>query len=88
MKELWFKYVMDNKSQWCTGFTMKRLIKVKDAVLTDSHIMSDLLNRHSGSELTPAQMHAAAPETFNHCIGNFRCAIFDKMVETGIYKIK
>lgn len=86
MKELWFNYIVENKCYWANGFTLKRLEKVKDAVFADENIMWDLLVRH-GENLTPDQMKTECAETFHHCIGNFYCNIFNKMVETGVYSI-
>lgn len=51
MKEKWFNFVVSDKSLWANGWTAKRLEKVKDAVLSDKHIMSDLLDRHDGGTL-------------------------------------
>ena len=73
-KEIWFQFVCDNKKYWANGFTLKRLEKVKQYVFDDESIMWDLLVRHV--------------DNFNHCIGNFYCNIFNKMIQTGIYKIK
>ena len=86
-KEIWFQFVCDNKKYWANGFTLKRLEKVKQYVFDDESIMWDLLVRH-GKDLTPQQMKESDVDNFNHCIGNFYCNIFNKMIQTGIYKIK
>ena len=88
MKDLWFDYIVANKHHWCDGFTLTRLAKVREAVLTDKNIMWDLLDRHSGDKYSPEQMQAEDKANFNHCIGNFSCSIAQKMREVGITKIK
>ena len=84
MKEAWFDYVVNNKALWCNGFTIKRLEKVRDAVLLDKYIMSELLQRHEGNMYLPEQMKSHYIVMFNHCIGNFTCSIFQKMIELEI----
>lgn len=86
MKEEWFNYVMANKSLWLPKFTLNRLEKVKEAVLSDPHIMSDLLSRHSGNEFTPEQLKEKDKFTYEHGISNFTCNILYKMRETGLIK--
>lgn len=88
MRELWFQYVIDNKDQWCNGFTTNRLLKVKDAVLGDSDIMFDLLKRHSAEDYSPAVMRAKDSFMFNHCLGNLVCNIRQKMIDEKIIKNK
>ena len=88
MKEKWFEYLKQNKSWWTSGMTLNRLDKVKDFVLSDQYIISDLLLRHGGDKQTPEEMKINNKETFEHCMSNFAINIFDKMVETKIYKIK
>jgi hypothetical protein len=85
-KTIWFDYVVNNKNYWANGFTFKRLEKVKEAVFNDVDIMWDLLVRHDGQSLTPAEMEKADRENFNHCIGNFFCNISNKMREIGLTK--
>ena len=88
MREIWYQYLIDNKNHWCNGFTLKRLEKVKDFVLTDNDIMSDLLIRHGGNDICPEGMKIEDLVTFKHAIDNFSCSILYKMIEKGIYKIK
>jgi methyl coenzyme M reductase alpha subunit len=85
-KDIWFKYLTDNKKHWPNGFTLKRLEKVKSFVLTDKDIMFDLMERHSGNELTPEEMKEDDVENFNHCISNFAINILYKMRELNIIK--
>lgn len=86
MKEIWFQYIVDNKQHWCDGVTLKRLQRVKDAVLNDNDIMWDLLHRHGADKESPDEMKQVRRETFNHCIGNFSTAIMFKMMDVGIIK--
>ncbi len=87
MKEKWFEYVVENKRLWGNaGITLKRLEKVKDAVLSDKDIMFDLLERHSGNEKTPEEMKTTDYECYNHCIGNFVCSIIYKMMDEGLIR--
>jgi hypothetical protein len=88
MKEVWFNYVVENKKQWVKGFSKKRLEKIRDIILNDEHIMFDLLSRHGAKNKSPEEMKRSDLYMFTHAIGNLEAAIFDKMVETGIYKIK
>ena len=81
MGNLWFDYVASHKNLWCSGFTAKRLATIRDAVLADSHIMSDLLERHSGAQLTPERMLETDEAMFFHGMGNFTYAISYKIRE-------
>lgn len=85
-KLLWFNYIKDNKKYWPNGFTLKRLEKVKTSVISDKHIMFDLMERHSGNEFTPEEMKVANVENYNHCISNFAINILYKMRELNIIK--
>ncbi len=86
MKEVWFQYIIDNKKHWCNGVTLKRLEKVKSAVLDDEDIMFDLLHRHGADKQTPEQMMKSYRKVFDHCIGNFSTAIMFKMMDVGLIK--
>lgn len=86
MEEVWFDYVVSNKYLWCPGMTLKRLEKVKSAVLADKDIMFDLLQRHNANEKTPEEMKTTDAETFYHCRDNFICNILYKMMEIGLVK--
>lgn len=88
MKEKWFEYVVNNKNHWCYGFTLKRLERIKVDVLNDKNILFDLLERHSAKESSPEDMKTNDAFQYNHCIGNFSCNIFNKMIEKGVIKIK
>jgi len=81
MKEKWFEYVMTNKKLWTNGWTVKRLEKVKVAVLSDEDIMFDLLERHNGKTIDAETMKATDKEIYNHCISNFICNIHYKMMD-------
>lgn len=87
-RELWFDFVIKNKKHWAHGFTVKRLNKVREAVLEDEYIMSDLLDRHGGEKLIPELLREKDLEIFNHAIGNFTSSILSKMIDKGIYKVK
>ncbi|MGN6435961.1 MAG: hypothetical protein ACTHMM_05480 [Agriterribacter sp.] len=87
-EELWFDFVIKNKKHWAHGFTVKRLQKVREAVMDDNNIMFDLLQRHGGDKLIPEQMREKDVFTFDHCIGNFTCNILYKMMDTGVYNPK
>ena len=84
MKEKWYQYIIDNKKHWCNGLTTNRLNKIKEAVLSDKHIMWDLLMRHNANIETPEQMVQSNKENFNHCIGNFVLNIRYKMIDVGM----
>ncbi len=86
MKEIWFQYIVDNKKYWANGFTLRRLEKVKDAVLSDTNIMWDLLERHNAKVTTPQQMRETFQDMYNHCVDNFSCNVANKMREIGILK--
>lgn len=88
MKEIWFQYLLNNKNFWCVGFTKKRLEKVKEHVFSDKFIISDLLERHNGGNLTPNEMKSHDIKLFDHCISNFTCQISAKMRDLKIVKIK
>lgn len=88
MKNKWFNYIVENKSLWCNGFTLKRLEKVKNFVLNDVHIIFDLLERHNGNQYSPEEMKEIDIINYNHCIGNFTCNILYKMMEEKIIKTK
>lgn len=86
MRDKWFDYVIANKKIWANGFTLKRLNNVRDAVLSDTNIMYDLLKRHSAEDMTPEQMQSHDMHLYNHCIGNFTCNILYKMIEQKLIK--
>lgn len=86
MKERWFEYVVNNKKYWPYGFTVKRLQKVRTAVLADKDIVWDLLERHSGAIYPPEDMRQMDYAMFDHCIGNFTSLIRQKMIELKILK--
>jgi hypothetical protein len=81
MKEIWYQHVIDNKDLWCHGFTLKRLQKIKDVVLSDEHILFDLLLRHSANVMSPQQMKEKDSYAYKHCVDNFACNIAIKMRE-------
>lgn len=86
MKEIWYEYVIANKSLWPYGMTLIRLNKVKSAVFADEDIMWDLLVRHGADKKTPEEMMASEKDTYEHCIGNFVCNIIYKMKLEKILK--
>lgn len=86
MGDEWFEYVVNNKSLWMPGFTLTRLKKVKQAVLSDRDIVFDLLMRHRGNEYTPTELKGKDKFTYEHGISNFTCNILYKMRETGLIK--
>lgn len=86
MKGKWFEYVVINKNLWGNGWTAKRLEKVKDAVLSDKNIMSDLLQRHNGDTIDAETMKMTDKAMYDHCMGNFTCNIHYKMIELKLIK--
>lgn len=88
MAEVWWSFLIKNKSFWCNGFTLKRLEKVKPEILKDKDIMLDLLFRHDGRKFTPEQLKEKDPSFFYHCVMNLSTATKYKMMDLGIIKIK
>jgi hypothetical protein len=86
MKDKWYNYIITNKNLWGNGWTLKRLDKVKNAVLIDEDIMFDLLQRHNGENIEPEQMKETDKSTYDHCIGNFVCNIHYKMMDLKLIK--
>jgi hypothetical protein len=86
MKNIWYQYLVDHKEWWCSGFTKKRLEKVKDAVLSNEEIMWDLMHRHEGKNMTPEQMEKNNLFMFNHGFGNLASSVFKVMHDKKMVK--
>lgn len=67
----WYQFVLDNPKFWANGFTLNRLIKIKQKVLCDRALINDLMFRHSGNEYNPSDLRDQFPDVFNHAIANF-----------------
>ncbi len=87
MKNIWYNYIIENKELWPPKFTLKRLERIKDKVLSDDYIMSDLLLRHGAETKTPQQMQRDDKSCFDHCIGNLVLNILWKMKEEKLIKV-
>ena len=66
----YYDHLIASWKYWCHGFTLARLKRVRQRVVTDTDVLTDILFRHSGRDRDPEQMQVESPETYDHCMGN------------------
>lgn len=74
-KDEYWNYYMEHKNWWAQGVTLKRLKKIKPALM-GAKLWEDLFSRHSSLlEMTPEEAMEKIPETFDHAFSNFAANI-------------
>lgn len=85
-KDQYWNEFIKNKNYWPSGFSIKRLEKVKPIVWKDKFFWSDILQRHGGNNVSLEEMKNNNYELYQHCIGNMAGLIREIMYLEGILK--